>query len=444
MTMTELDPRLVMRCEFDAVDDAAAGMIASRKAAGINARGGKGRILDGVSAIQDRLKVQGDGRTRFTVDHSCVETINEFESHIWKPEKDIPIDSDNHCFSAGTAILTKRGIVQIENIFAGDYVWSPFGWSLVWQSSCTGIRKVKNYGAFTCTPDHQILTDRGLITIDALRYFDKVFAWHEPRQWYLMEFLTGVILTPKTKTQRFISEALAVKARKAALHTCIARYGNTIKGRFLTAWKCITRTLILGIMKLIIWNLSLIETMASAINGAGRALTCFASKKLPTKEPSKLQQLQKVTQDFPSGAKMVGKIGKCLNKPASLVGNNTKHPSLVEAGSVILIAKCGHSENEGTQTSNHTSHTVAETLVPTFNLNTDHGCYFANGILVCNSIASLRYLNDVLAEPSGAFKPGDVKKTQTGHDSKPGDPVRPFVEAQPGARFVPRTFNPRR
>lgn len=96
------------KCELDAVDEAGAGLIAACINAGINAIGGKGRLLDGIMAIQNRLKVnEGDvsekfpkGRPRLTISKSCPQTINEFESYVWKPGKDIPVDADNHSVSS--------------------------------------------------------------------------------------------------------------------------------------------------------------------------------------------------------------------------------------------------------------------------------------------------------------------------------------------------------
>lgn len=84
-----------------AVDANAAGLIADLVNAGVPAEGGKGRVLDGISKIQDMLKVQGDGKPRLTVDPSCVETINEFESYIWKSGisgsmKDEPVKEYDH------------------------------------------------------------------------------------------------------------------------------------------------------------------------------------------------------------------------------------------------------------------------------------------------------------------------------------------------------------
>lgn len=87
-------------CDLMAMDEAAAGLIAALNATEIKCVGGKGGILDGIRKIQGRLAIAGDGRSRLTVDPSCVNTVNEFESYQWKPEKDVPLDKDNHAVGA--------------------------------------------------------------------------------------------------------------------------------------------------------------------------------------------------------------------------------------------------------------------------------------------------------------------------------------------------------
>lgn len=74
--------------ETVAVDAAAAGLIADMRNNEIPARPSKGRVLDGIQTVQNKLAVAGDGRPRLTIDPSCVNTISEFESYIWKATKD--------------------------------------------------------------------------------------------------------------------------------------------------------------------------------------------------------------------------------------------------------------------------------------------------------------------------------------------------------------------
>jgi phage terminase large subunit len=87
-------------CFTCAVDASAAGLIADLRNAGVGAMPQKGRVLDGISAIQSRLKVQGDGRPRLTLDPSCENGINEFESHLWKSNKDEPVKENDHWLDA--------------------------------------------------------------------------------------------------------------------------------------------------------------------------------------------------------------------------------------------------------------------------------------------------------------------------------------------------------
>lgn len=88
-------------CRLAAVDAAAAGLIADLKNCGVRAVSAKGRVLDGIGAIQNRLKVAGDGRARLTVAPSCVNMANEFESYQWTEGKDAP---RKECDDAADAI----------------------------------------------------------------------------------------------------------------------------------------------------------------------------------------------------------------------------------------------------------------------------------------------------------------------------------------------------
>lgn len=89
------------RCEVVAVDAAAAGLIADLNAVMFGrAKGGKGRVLDGINRVQNRLNIAGDGKPRLTFDPACVNCVNEFESYCWRPEKDVPVKEHDHCSDA--------------------------------------------------------------------------------------------------------------------------------------------------------------------------------------------------------------------------------------------------------------------------------------------------------------------------------------------------------
>ena len=88
------------RPAVDAVDAAAAGLIADLRDADVPAKPSKGRVLDGIQAVQDMLAVQGDNLPRLTIEPTCENLINEFESYVWKPEKDEPVKENDHALDA--------------------------------------------------------------------------------------------------------------------------------------------------------------------------------------------------------------------------------------------------------------------------------------------------------------------------------------------------------
>jgi phage terminase large subunit len=78
------------------VDETAAELIAELKNAGLHVEGHKGKVLDGIAIVQGLLVPQGDGKPRYTCDPSCVNTINEWESYVWRPGKDEPVKENDH------------------------------------------------------------------------------------------------------------------------------------------------------------------------------------------------------------------------------------------------------------------------------------------------------------------------------------------------------------
>ena len=100
------------KCQVVAVDAAAAGLVADLKALGLPARGGKGRVKDGIDRLQNRLKVAGDGRPRLTFAPECVNCVNEFESYVWEQDraKDMPKKEHDH---------TSDALRYLEDVLAG-------------------------------------------------------------------------------------------------------------------------------------------------------------------------------------------------------------------------------------------------------------------------------------------------------------------------------------
>jgi len=85
-------------------DPSAAGLIAELREAGIDTYGADNRVNDGIQQVMERLAIAGDGLPRLTVDPSCINTIAEFESYVWKSGKtgvkDEPMKEYDHAMDA--------------------------------------------------------------------------------------------------------------------------------------------------------------------------------------------------------------------------------------------------------------------------------------------------------------------------------------------------------
>lgn len=89
-------------------DSADPGMIGTLQRRGVAVKGAKkgpDSIEFGIGLIQTRLRVQGDGLPRLTVDPNCLNTIREFESYERARARDggmkeQPVDRNNHAMDA--------------------------------------------------------------------------------------------------------------------------------------------------------------------------------------------------------------------------------------------------------------------------------------------------------------------------------------------------------
>ena len=92
-------------------------------------------------------------------------------------------DLGDACFVAGTLIWTDRGQVPIEQVNICDRIMTRSGWKLVrwaWMSGFDKrvvVARFSNGTEIACTPNHKFWTQRGFISIDAIRYDDEILSW---------------------------------------------------------------------------------------------------------------------------------------------------------------------------------------------------------------------------------------------------------------------------
>ena len=132
-----------------------------------------GSILDGV----ERLRAFN----RIVVHPRCTHTLEELASYSYKVDRNtnlvLPqiVEKDDHCLIGSTLVMTDKGEIPIEDIRIGDKVLTRRGFKAVQWAGCTGMnRRVIPIQAGShllyATPDHKILTQKGMIPSNALRY----------------------------------------------------------------------------------------------------------------------------------------------------------------------------------------------------------------------------------------------------------------------------------
>jgi PBSX family phage terminase large subunit len=138
-------------------------------------------VTRGIGIVKSAL---ADG---LTVDPSCVNTIAEFESYHWSDgDKDQPVKQNDHCLIAGTMVRTEHGERPIETISAGERVWTREGLQPVIAAGLTEhdtqvyTLRTTDGSAITGSSHHPIWADnRGWAFLHELRYGDILHTWNQ-------------------------------------------------------------------------------------------------------------------------------------------------------------------------------------------------------------------------------------------------------------------------
>jgi len=85
------------------------------------------------------------------------------------------------CFPGGTIIKTMRGNIEIQNVVAGDFVFTRDGYKKVTSAGKTGNKEIISRFEIFATPDHPIITKKGVKSLDTLSASDIIYTWNEKR-----------------------------------------------------------------------------------------------------------------------------------------------------------------------------------------------------------------------------------------------------------------------
>lgn len=330
--------------------------------------------------LRPKIQVMGIPKPNFYISNTCKKTIYDFTHYRYKEVKENrhPMENpekrfDDSCFVAGTLIDTPDGPRPIESLKSGDYATTPFGKSKVISARSTGVRNVVDYGIFTATPNHKIITNDGVVRVDAMRYDSLIWVNEQKKlsEFTLTEYLIGGILSPLNVVTNYIFNGLLTRNLEAKLGFSTETFGNSITGQFLK--ECASTTnMALTTTALKHLSLLLTSNMPRATSGEKPLLKSILSAL------DRLQQTGMVVRKDCSGIvsteSELGKTENFLQPSALFVEEITKHLSQLVVSTAIQTVKPRPSGVE-----------------EVYNLATEDGMYFANTVLVSNCDA-LRYL----------------------------------------------------
>ena len=275
------------------------------------------------------------------------------------------------CFVAGTQIKTSEGDKNIEDIKVGDLVLTRFGYKKVTASGMTGYKEVITRFGLTGTPNHPIITTKGIKTLDTLSVSDILYGWNQKKSSITEQHITDT-QSLKIDHLGFIFGSIQ-KIKNSCLST--NKFGLTIMEKSLKDFKYTIKMKILSIMTFPIWNFLL---QVNTPEGILRSSYYPNIMKIWNWQERKLQNGMEVKKGWSGIRSMencVGKIGQRIQPLANFVEKHIKHiflrdQNIVQENALNIVDL----EN-----------------LPVYNLCVEE-CheFFANGILVhnCDSLSA--------------------------------------------------------
>lgn len=359
----------------------------------------QGSVAAGITLLgtklMPKLQLLGSPEPDVFVTSNCAKTIFQLENYRYRevkkdrPATDAPIKMhDDHCFVENTMISTTTGKKAIQDLTSEDVLVTPLGNSRVLANKMTGIKPVFKSDLYTSTFAHKVPTNRGVVQSDELRYTDVI--WKENlKQFTSMEYLIAGILNQRREVTDYIINGLLTRSLEAKLELCIKMYGNSIMEKFQQDMKSITQ-------------MDTMTTQLEALNLlVNQNITVFTT----ITSPSLANSL----------SKMLGSMLLCgikVQQDENGIVNTLKNCGLNELYKLynVLVA-----EKSLTPLSQLELSTVEERAkqqpsgdAEVYNLASENGMYFANGVLVsnCDGLRYLAlYLKFGLVKQAGALPP---------------------------------------
>ena len=296
---------------------------------------------------------------RLYVTKGSVNLVNELKKYSYKQKQDAssedPVKINDHaCFTKDTKI----------ELLYGD---------ILFQKS-SGIKNVYEFMGAKVTEDHPYLTQRGFVTLDGLRYSDRIVIWKNK---LLMELSLGDTQNQKGVSFACILYLLQRSVLAGRLNAFTGIYGKNIMEIFLKVIIFIIKTVIHLIILWIISNLFHQKNMLkNTLKLWERTLKLLVPLQLNGKNQRRERSFisQRIEKSFTREYLCcLGKLRNIIQEFVINVRRNIKPHSQQGQNSATIIAKLRHCGKE-----------------EVFATTTSSGFFIANGTLVSNCDA-LRY-----------------------------------------------------
>ena len=139
------------------------------------------------------------------LDGTCPNLVRTLPDLPYDKTKVEDVDSkvEDHCLATGTLVQTETGSVPIETVSVGDRVWTRSGLREVTAAGVTspsalvGTVVLSNGQVLRGTAGHPVFVlERGWVSLDALRYGDRLYAWQTSSESSSTALSFGAIPTP--------------------------------------------------------------------------------------------------------------------------------------------------------------------------------------------------------------------------------------------------------
>jgi len=186
-------------------------------------------------------KFKSKGSPRIFAFNTCKRWMKEHDDFIWDPvKKNEPKEGqrDDHCFIAGTKVLTVSGEQNIEDLRLGEYVVTRNGLcpivALGSRDAVVGTAVFSNGRALTGTADHPVWVGNAWRRLDGIRYDDIMVSWPTQKKLYSTVLHSDATQTPRFDHTEFISgQVPTISVEELDIYT--KKFGNITMAQYLKA-----------------------------------------------------------------------------------------------------------------------------------------------------------------------------------------------------------------